>query len=94
MELHAPIDRTVTVLQKTNRVSISRKGHALFKRNTTTNSLTGIHVGKQVQLLNDYDAATPFEAYDVDLSFYKHEIDKIIHAIDPPCKQMPFAFPD
>jgi hypothetical protein len=46
-----------------------------------------------VQLLNDYDAATPFEAYDVDLSFYKHEIDKIIHAIDPPCKQMPFVFP-
>jgi DNA polymerase elongation subunit (family B) len=94
MELHAPIDRTVTVLQKTNRVYVSRKGHALFKRNTITNRLIGIYVGKQVQLLNDYDAATPFEAYDVDLSFYKHEIEKIIHAIDPPCKQMAFAFPD
>jgi hypothetical protein len=87
MELHSPVDGSVTVLQKNNRFYICQKGNILVKRNISNNNTTGVYVGNQVKILNDYDIEIPFEEYNVDLSFYKREIEKIIYEIEPPFEQ-------
>jgi hypothetical protein len=93
-ELHSLIDRKATVLQKNNRFYVSRKGGALVKRNMMTKSVTRIYAEHRVKILNDYDVAIPFEAYDVDLDFYSKEIYKLIREIEPLGEQMHLVFPD
>jgi hypothetical protein len=84
IELHK--GKNIEKLQKTNRFFITTKGGALLKRAESTNRLIGLYVGRQVQILNDYNAEIPFENYHVDLSFYEKEAMKIIDEIEP--KQM------
>jgi hypothetical protein len=85
IELHKG-GQNIEKLQKTNRFFITTKGGALLKRAEFTNKLIGLYVGRQVQILNDYDVTIPFENYHVDLSFYEKEAMKIIDDIEP--KQM------
>lgn len=81
MELHK--GNKIEKLQKTNRFFISTKGGALIKRAMFTNRLTGLYVGEQVSILNEYDENTPFENYNVDYLFYEKEVMKIINEIEP-----------
>jgi hypothetical protein len=71
-------------LQKTNRFYISNKGGSLIKRQIYSKKLTGLYVGHLAMILNDYDPATPFREYDVNLAFYEKEVMKIVDAIEPP----------
>lgn len=70
-------------LQKTNRFFITDKGGALIKREQFSNKVIGLYVGRQVQILNNYDKTVPFEDYHVDLSFYEKEVMKIINEVIP-----------
>jgi hypothetical protein len=81
IELHKGKD--IERLQKTNRFYISKKGGALFKREPG-GRLTGLYAGKQVGILNNYDASVPFKSYAVDLTFYEQEVYKVIDLIEPP----------
>lgn len=84
IELHT--GKNIEKLQKTNRFFITTKGGALLKRAGLSNRVIGLHVGRQVRILNNYDATVPFEDYHVDLSFYEKEVMKIVDEIEP--KQM------
>ena len=77
----------VIELQKTNRFYISTRGGALIKRNTATQAASNVFAGSSVQVLNDYDAQTPFSQYNVNLDFYKREAMKYIEEIEPPARQ-------
>lgn len=77
--------KQIEKLQKTNRFYITRNGGAMYKRDISGH-LTGLYVGNQIQILNNYDKSTPFKDYQVDLSFYEKEVMKIIDEIEP--KQM------
>jgi hypothetical protein len=81
IELHT--GQKVEKLQKTNRFFITTKGGALLKRADVSNRVIGLYVGRQVRILNDFDATIPFEDYHVDLSFYEKEVMKIIDEIEP-----------
>ncbi len=81
MELHTT--QKTEELQKTNRFYITTKGGALLKRGMFSNKRIGLHVGRQVRILNDYDITVPFESYNVDLSFYEKEVMKIVDEIEP-----------
>lgn len=81
IELHA--GSKVEKLQKTNRFFITTKGGALLKREQFTNRVIGLYVGRQVQILNNYDKNVPFEDYRVDLSFYEKEVMKTVNDIEP-----------
>lgn len=81
IELHK--NSGIQKLQKTNRFFISKKGGSLIKREGMTNKRIGLYVGKQVEILNDYDNTIPFENYAVDLSFYEKEVMKIVDEIEP-----------
>lgn len=82
IEIHS--NRGIEKLQKTNRFFISKKGGRLIKRDKYSNKLIGLHVGRLVSVLNNYDSNTPFATYDVDLSFYEKEVMKIVDEIEPP----------
>lgn len=84
IELH--VGNKIEKQQKTNRFYISTKGGALLKRHKISNQLTGLYVGRLVQILNNFYDKIPFEAYNVDLSFYEKEVMKIVDEIEP--KQM------
>jgi len=91
IELHK--NSGIEQLQKTNRFYISKKGGRFIKRDRNSKKLTGLHVGRLVQVLNVYDSDKPFEEYEVDLSFYEKEVMKIVDEIEP--KQMTlFEFGD
>jgi len=81
IELHS--GQKIEKLQKTNRFFITTKGGTLLKREQFTNRVIGLHVGRLVHILNEYDANVPFEDYHVDLSFYEKEVMKIVHEIEP-----------
>jgi hypothetical protein len=81
IELHT--GQKIEHLQKTNRFFITTKGGALLKKADFTNKRIGLYVGKQVRILNDYDAKMPFSDYHVDLSFYEKEVMKIVNEIEP-----------
>jgi hypothetical protein len=84
VELHTGTN--IEKLQKTNRFYITRKGGQLLKRRTgelKKGSTIGLYVGKQVRILNDFDASIPFKDYDVDLNFYEKEVMKIVDEIEP-----------
>ena len=70
-------------LQKTNRFYISKKGGSLIKRESFTNKIIGLYVGKSVNILNDYDENIPFDEYYVNLDFYEKEVLKIVDEIEP-----------
>jgi hypothetical protein len=84
LELHD--NKGVQTLQKTNRFYISKKGGSLIKREMYSNRLIGLYVGRLATILNEFDPNTPFESYQVDLSFYEKEALKIVDEIEP--KQM------
>jgi hypothetical protein len=84
MELHTT--KKTDELQKTNRFYITTKGGALLKKGMYSNRRIGLYVGRQVNILNDYDKNALFDDYHVDLSFYEKEVMKIIDEIEP--KQM------
>lgn len=73
----------ITQLQKTNRYYISTKGGNLVKRDKVSGRIISLNVGKTAQILNDYDPSKSFEEYDVDLSFYQAEAEKVINEIRP-----------
>lgn len=81
IELHS--GNKVEKLQKTNRFYITTRGGALLKREMFSGRLIGLYVGRQVRILNDYDASVPFSDYQVDLAFYEKEIMKILDEIEP-----------
>jgi len=81
VELHTAMK--TEKLQKTNRFYITKKGGILLKRRDSTGKAIGIHVGKQVRILNDYDPTISFEDYAVDLAFYEKEVMKIVDEIEP-----------
>jgi len=81
IELHT--GNKIDKLQKTNRFFITTKGGALLKKDKNTSKMIGLYVGRQVRILNDYDAKIPFENYHVDLSFYEKEVMKIVNEIEP-----------
>ena len=74
----------VEKLQKTNRFFISKTGAAFQKRERTDGRVIGLYVGRNVTILNDFDKDKPFEEYDIDYTFYRDEVYKIIDKIDPP----------
>lgn len=76
----------VESLQKTNRFYITKKGGAMTKKDNTTKKVIGLHVGRLVRVLNDYDPSIPFSDYVVDFAFYEKEVMKIVDKIEP--KQM------
>lgn len=76
------------VLQKNNRFYISNGGAALVKRNKETRKTTGLHVGYNVRILNDFDPLAPFDEYDINYGWYEKECAKIIDAIEPKTIQM------
>lgn len=82
----------VEKLQKTNRFYIANRGGILIKRNNDSNEKTGLYVGKQVRILNNYDPSLPFESYDVDISFYRKEAQSYIEEIEPSIIQASFGF--
>ena len=82
IELHKTTG--IEILQKTNRFYISKRGGSFIKRDGSSNRLTGLYVGRLVQVLNEYDGSKPFEEYEVDLAFYEKEVMKIIDEIEPP----------
>ena len=84
IELHTA--KGVMPLQKTNRFFITKRGGTLIKRDQFSSRKTGLHVGRLVYVLNDYDPSIPFKDYQVDLSFYEKEVMKIVDEIEP--KQM------
>jgi len=81
IELHT--GQKVEHLQKTNRFFITTKGGALLKKADFTNKRIGFYVGRQVRILNDYNATVPFDDYHVDLSFYEKEVMKTVNEIEP-----------
>lgn len=81
VELHTT--KGIEYLQKTNRFYITKKGGALLKRDQTSKRAIGMYVGRQVRALNDYNPATPFEEYEVDLAFYEKEVMKMVDEIEP-----------
>jgi hypothetical protein len=81
IELHA--GQKIEKLQKTNRFFITTKGGTLLKREQFTNRVIGLHVGRLVHILNEYDTNVPFKNYHVDLSFYEKEVMKIVNEIEP-----------
>ena len=81
IELH--MGNVIEKQQKTNRFYISTKGGALLKRHKISNQLTGLYVGRLVQILNNFDETLSFEKYNVDLSFYEKEVMKIVDEIEP-----------
>jgi hypothetical protein len=85
-ELHT--GKNIEVLQKTNRFYITKKGGSFLKRHKYNGRLIGLHVGRQVRILNDFNPDTPFEEYQVDYSFYEKEVMKIVDAIEPPQKTL------
>jgi len=85
-ELHT--GKEIEILQKTNRFYITKKGGSFLKRHRYNDRLIGLHVGRMVRILNDYNHDTPFEEYQVDYSFYEKEVMKTIDAIEPPQKAL------
>jgi hypothetical protein len=90
LELHNL--KGVEQLQKTNRFYIANRGGILIKRNRDTNKGTGLYVGEQVRILNNFDPTLPFESYDVDLDFYRKEAQSYIEEIEPSIIQSSFGF--
>lgn len=81
MELHTLSG--IEHLQKTNRFYISNGGGALQKRKKETGKLTGLFVGRNVKILNDYDSKAPFSTYDVNKMWYIREAKSLIEKIEP-----------
>ena len=74
-------------LSKTTRYFASKKGGTLFKKNLSSNSLTGVLIGQNVTLFNKkYDL--PINEYGIDYNFYIKECNKIIDAIEPREEQL------
>jgi hypothetical protein len=74
-------------LSKTTRYFASKKGGTLFKKNLSTNSLTGVLIGQNVTLFNKrYNL--PINEYGIDYNFYIKECNKIIDAIEPREEQL------
>ena len=74
-------------LSKTTRYFASKKGGTLFKKNLSSNSLTGVLIGQNVTLFNKkYDL--PIDEYGIDYNFYIKECNKIIDAIEPREEQL------
>ncbi len=80
--------RGTELLQKTNRFYIANTGGALLKRKSSTRSVTGLFVGQNIRILNDYYSTTPFEDYDVDLDWYIREAKSRIEEIEPTVVQL------
>jgi hypothetical protein len=82
VELHT--QKGIQELQKTNRFFISKTGGRLIKRTSGSGyKRIGLHVGRLVTILNDFDPAVPFNKYNVDLNFYEKEVMKIVDEIEP-----------
>jgi hypothetical protein len=79
-------------LQKTNRFYIANRGGILIKRNMDTGKESGLYAKEQVRLLNNYDHTLPFDAYDVDMEFYRKEAQSYIEEIEPSIIQASFGF--
>jgi hypothetical protein len=80
IELHS--GKGIKQLQKTNRFYITKKGGALIKKEHFSKKTIGLHVGRLVGILNDFDASIPFEKYAVDIPFYEKEVMKIVDEIE------------
>ena len=74
-------------LSKTTRYFASKQGGTLFKKNLSSDSLTGVLIGQYVTLFNKkYDL--PINEYGIDYNFYIKECNKIIDAIEPRVEQL------
>lgn len=75
-------------LQRINRFYISNFGGYLQKRNVNDGRVIGLFVKRAVQLLNEYNAETPFEKYNVNIEWYIKEAKSMIEEIEPSAIQL------
>jgi DNA polymerase elongation subunit (family B) len=78
----------IQVLQKNNRYYAAETGGGLAKRHQETGATTGLLVGQNVRILNDFDPFTPIAEYKVDYEYYEKQIYATIDLVEAPFAQL------
>ena len=80
--------KKIDVLQKTNRFYISNTGGSFFTRDIEKGRLTGLFVGHNVRILNDYNPEKPLKSYDINFDWYIREAKEAIEDVEPSVVQL------
>ena len=90
MEYHTldGASKKITKLQKTNRFYVSNTGGTFYKRNLEDNGLTGLFVGQNIRLLNEYNSSNPLKNHDINFDWYIKEAKDAVEDIEPSTFQL------
>ena len=79
----------VKQLQKTNRFYISNSGGIIRKIDKTNpKRISGLFVGHNVRILNDYNPEKPLKSYDINFDWYIREAKEAIEDVEPSVVQL------